>query len=272
MYDDIGTANADHDLNVGTDVTEIFEIMYPVVGEACACGSTCSFKVVGDIYDVVNANTMITPATVFVVYYEADLLETAKLGNPGNPNKMHLEYSNDPYDATKTGFTAEDTVVVFTYSFTVQKVDQDGAALPGAGFTLYKLDANGSKNKIGEMLGGEGSNLTEFTWTGLDDGDYVLEETVVPKGFNGMAAREFSIYADHDLTSDAPQLTSLGSTSFVGNTDDGTIVAQVANRTGAALPETGAEGTFFLITSSTLLVLVAAVFMITRKKMSIYED
>jgi LPXTG-motif cell wall-anchored protein len=38
------------------------------------------------------------------------------------------------------------------------------------------------------------------------------------------------------------------------------------------LPSTGAEGTFFLIAVSALLVMVAAVFMITRKKMSIYED
>jgi LPXTG-motif cell wall-anchored protein len=44
------------------------------------------------------------------------------------------------------------------------------------------------------------------------------------------------------------------------------------NNTGTVLPETGAEGTFFLITGGTMLVILAAVFMITRKKMSIYED
>jgi len=39
-----------------------------------------------------------------------------------------------------------------------------------------------------------------------------------------------------------------------------------------ALPSTGAEGTMMLIVGGSMLIAVAAVFMITRKKMSIYED
>ena len=46
----------------------------------------------------------------------------------------------------------------------------------------------------------------------------------------------------------------------------------IVNNTGTVLPETGAQGTFLLISVSTLFVMVAAVFMVTRKKMSIYED
>ena len=61
-------------------------------------------------------------------------------------------------------------------------------------------------------------------------------------------------------------------TGNIDNIELGRIQKDIVNKTGTVLPETGAEGTFFLITGSTLLVMVAAVFMITRKKMSIYED
>ena len=54
--------------------------------------------------------------------------------------------------------------------------------------------------------------------------------------------------------------------------EDGILEGNVENHKGAVLPETGAEGTFMLITGGTLLAMVAVVFMITRKKMSIYED
>ena len=54
--------------------------------------------------------------------------------------------------------------------------------------------------------------------------------------------------------------------------EDGKLEGNIENYKGTVLPETGAEGTFFLITGGTLLAMVAVVFMITRKKMSIYED
>ena len=46
----------------------------------------------------------------------------------------------------------------------------------------------------------------------------------------------------------------------------------IVNNTGTVLPSTGAKGTMMLIMGCAMLVTVAAVFMITRKKMSIYED
>jgi LPXTG-motif cell wall-anchored protein len=52
----------------------------------------------------------------------------------------------------------------------------------------------------------------------------------------------------------------------------GAITKDVINNTGTVLPETGAKGTVMLISFSSLFVVMAAVFMITRKKMSVYED
>ena len=52
----------------------------------------------------------------------------------------------------------------------------------------------------------------------------------------------------------------------------GAITKDIVNNTGTILPTTGAAGTMWLILGGAVLVMLAAVFMITRKKMSIYED
>ena len=110
--------------------------------------------------------------------------------------------------------------------------------------------------------------LTTFEWKGLDDGDYKLEETTVPEGYNKMSDILFSISAVHNET-----LESLdGGVMGTGVVDTGAITKDIVNNTGTVLPETGAQGTIMLIGFSAMLVMVAAVFMITRKKMSIYED
>jgi LPXTG-motif cell wall-anchored protein len=54
--------------------------------------------------------------------------------------------------------------------------------------------------------------------------------------------------------------------------EDGKLEGNIENYKGTVLPETGAEGTFLLIAGGALLAIVAAVFMVTRKKMSVYED
>ena len=46
----------------------------------------------------------------------------------------------------------------------------------------------------------------------------------------------------------------------------------VHNSKGVELPSTGGVGTFWLITIGTLLAIGFAIFLITHKKMSIYED
>ena len=53
---------------------------------------------------------------------------------------------------------------------------------------------------------------------------------------------------------------------------DGKLEGNIENYKGTILPETSAKGTAMLITMGAMLVTVAAVFMVTRKKMSIYED
>lgn len=262
MYETKHKADVDTDLNdFAKDVTSNFTVTTTGLTDGCTFEVGCE-----NVYAIEG----VTKDTAFVVYYEATLNENAVIGAAGNPNEVYLEFSNNPYEEG-TGKTEKDKVIVFTYKLVVNKTDSHDHPLEGAGFTLSKKNLDSTYTVIGEEL--KGDAMTTFTWTGLDDGDYKLEETTVPEGYNKMADIVFSISATHDETSDDPKLTSLdGGLMGTGDVSTGTITKAIVNNTGTVLPETGAEGTFMLISMSAMVVMVAVVFMVTRKKMSIYED
>ena len=262
MYDTKYKADVDTDLNdAAKDVTDKFTVKT----EGMTNGETFTVSC-----ENVLAIEGVTKDTAFVVYYEATLGENATIGAAGNPNKVYLEFSNNPY-GEGTGKTEEDKVIVFTYQVIVNKTDAHGHALQGAGFTLSKKNVDGTFTVIGTEL--KGDTMTTFEWKGLDDGDYKLEETTVPAGYNKMSDIVFSISAVHSETDGEPKLESLdGGQMGTGVVETGAISKDIVNNTGTILPETGAEGTFMLIFGGAMLVMMAAVFMITRKKMSVYEN
>jgi len=261
MYDTKLKADVDTDLNdYAKDVTASF------VPKTTGLSDGCTFEVACDnVYSIDG----VTKDTAFVVYYEAALNENAVIGGAGNPNEVYLEFSNDPY-GNGTGKTETDKVAVFTYKLVINKTDSHGHALAGAGFTLYKKDKiSGTYQELNGELGGVGSSITTFEWAFLDDGDYMLVETTVPGGYNKMDDVLFSVSAEHTETG----VTLLdGDLMGTGDSGTGTIAKDIVNHTGTVLPSTGAEGTMMLIVGGSMLIAVAAVFMITRKKMSIYED
>lgn len=261
MYETKHKADVDTDMNDGTDVTDKFDVDTTVTDD-------CTFEVgCDDVFTIAG----VTKDTAFVVYYEATLDTDAIIGAAGNPNKVFLEFSNNPYDTTSTGNTEEDKVTVFTYQLIINKTDSHGHELKGAGFTLYKKDINGDYNIIGTEL--KGADMTTFNWKGIDDGDYKLVESTVPEGYNKMSDIVFSISAVHSETAGEPTLISLdGGEIGTGVVDTGAITKDIVNNTGTILPETGAQGTMWLIFGGAMLVILAGVFMITRKKMSVYED
>ena len=94
-----------------------------------------------------NYGTAEAPANaayiVIELTYTAKLNESAVIGNPGNPNKSYIEYSNNANAPTSKGRTPDDLNVVFTYKVDIDKVDDEYKPLPRAGFTLLKkIDAS----------------------------------------------------------------------------------------------------------------------------------
>ena len=228
----------------------------------------------GHTFDVTIKDVKALDGTVtkIRVEYEATLNEHAVIGSKGNPNEMFMEFSNNPNSTQggEKGETPKDKVIVFTYKAIVNKKDSSNNPLTGAGFTLYKR-VNGNYEPVTKVLGTENGGTT-FTFTGLDDGEYKLEETTTPEGYNTMAPIEFKIEATHDETSADPQLNTLtgnklsGEVLFTPKTTEGTLETDVKNYKGSELPETGGMGTTVLYAAGTLMILAAAAFLVMKKK------
>lgn len=222
-----------------------------------------------------------TNGSDIIVEYTAKLNDNAVLGSQGNPNKVYLEYSNNPnnsMDGTETGNTEEDTVIVFTYKVVINKVDEESKPLEGAVFTLEKLvktnvSAAATWKAIDAVKVNE-ENPTTFTFSGLDDGEYRLTETTTPSGYNTMEQVVFTVSASHDANATEPKLTALsgdkvtGEIAFSADVDSGALGANVINYAGHVLPSTGGMGTTVFYAVGSVLVLGAVVVLITKKRMN----
>ncbi|MCD7724443.1 MAG: isopeptide-forming domain-containing fimbrial protein, partial [Clostridiales bacterium] len=277
-----------------------FEIKFTDLKSATASGSSIT----------IDANTLV------VVTYTAELLDTADLGNNGNPNTAKLEYSNNPnWDGTgteETGETPWDTVVVFTYEVVANKVKaSDNSSLVGATFTLYKMveetstfDATKGYYTYDETTGEytasidstavtgttyfyfkevksiDGTALSTFTFTGIDEGYYKLVETKEPDGYNKIDDMYFTVESTFktetgvtpvenladisaylDTLTGTADTTNLGSTliNFSSDVTEGTVTTSVANSSGSTLPGTGGMGTTIFYVVGGVLVLGAVV-------------
>lgn len=234
--------------------------------------------------------------SVITVEYTAKLNENAVLGSAGNPNEVHLEYSNNPNKSetgnNETGVTPKDVVIVFTYKTIINKVDSEKEPLTGAAFKLEKLikgkdGAADTWTTVKEFAVDE--TTTSFTFSGLDDGQYKLTETKTPAGYNTIDPIYFVIEATHDETADAPALKTLNAylTDANGNKQTemeggesvnidlgtvdltaGSITTTVVNKSGSELPSTGGIGTTIFYVLGGVLVLAAVVLLVTKKRMS----
>lgn len=223
--------------------------------------------------------------SVISVEYTSTLNTDATVGSAGNKNTSHVTYTNNPNDeqAGENGKTPDDVVIVFTYQTIVNKVtknpnydstvegSKEYIPLKGAGFTLYKKNAFGTYEAVGSELVGE--DMTTFTWSGLDDGDYKLVETTTPAGYNTIADIEFTISAGH-VDGDSPYLNTLsgnvtsGTATFTAVVNDGSLSTDVVNNSGTQLPSTGGIGTTIFYVLGSVLVIGAAVLLVTKKRMS----
>lgn len=140
-----------------------------------------------------------------------------------------------------------------------------------------------------EAVGEEGDDdyqpaeeATQFSFVGIDDGKYLIVETVTPAGYNHITPIEFTVTAEHDILSDDPQLTALsgagggvdGETgayefTMTSNLEDGSLSSDIINEKGLVLPATGGIGRkIFMISGGTLLA-AAVVLLIVRRRLAL---
>ena len=252
-------------IEVKVDGTKIESNEYTVATDANDKEDTCSFEV--QFTDLKKIDSVKAGSTI-TIEYTATLNENAVIGGAGNPNTLKVSYSNNPYDDADTTDTPGDTVKVYTYKIVVNKVDGDNAPLTGAGFTLYKRDANGTYQAMGDEI--KGDTMTTFTFSGLGSGDYQLKETTTPEGYNTIAPIEFTISATYNSNDGSIATLSASTnddTKFTAETTAGSLTTNVVNNRGSLLPETGGIGTTIFYVLGGVLMVGAVVLLVTRKRM-----
>lgn len=254
----------------GIDVTERFDIDT----------TEHSFTATANLKEL--SGVTVTADSEVVVTYTATLNENAVAGTEGNSNTVVLEYENDPYhkadgdpetpdEPVTPSVTPEDKTVVFTYDLSVDKIDANGKALEGAGFTLYKYDADAEGDDKYVAVGTEITGVTTFAWEGLDEGKYKLVETTVPDGYNKADDIEFEVVSTLEGTA-LTDLTVTPAESFTVTVSSGLIETDILNTSGTELPSTGGIGTTIFYIVGGLLVAGAVVLLVTKRRLGKMEE
>lgn len=201
-----------------------------------------------------------------IITYNAAVNGTVKIGHSeGNVNNVTLTYKNQKF---------KDSATVYTYSIggigegaPFTKVDgKDNKPLAGVKFVLmsggnYATFADGKLTGWNGTEKGETSQLVtddqgHIYACGLDAGTYTLKETATLPGYNLLSATiEVVINDDGTVTYD-----------YLGDEvpASGTIV--VENNSGTELPSTGGMGTTIFYTLGGVLVVGAAILLVTKKR------
>lgn len=250
-----------------TQITSGYEV------KTTGLSDKCTFEVV-----FTNLKTAVAAAKAgseITVNYTSTLTEQAVRGNQGNVNQARLQFSNNPNseqggESTPTGETPWDNVIVFTYKVVVNKLNENKKALKGAAFKLEKKLNGGTTTPVKEFTAGED---TSFTFSGLDDGDYILTETTTPAGYNTIKPITFTVTADHKITwGDTDKrtdiLTSLSGTaasgeiSFTADETNSSLTTNVVNVKGSNLPSTGGMGTVLLYVAGIAVFVLAGATLV----------
>lgn len=211
----------------------------------------------------------ITAETDIVVTYSAVLNKDAKISTDTNNNTAKLTYADNNTTEDASTSTA-------TFKFDIVKTDSSNKLLNGAEFELYDAQTGGNKiSLVKESVGNyrvattaETSGEGEFTSAVIEAGKvtvkgldvnttYWLEETKAPAGYNKLSGRV------------EVKMESANKTATM--TDENTYASggvHVINKTGTELPSTGGIGTTIFYVAGSVLVLAAAVLLITKKRMS----
>ena len=207
--------------------------------------------------------------SVVKVTYNAEVLESAVIPKAEDGKTWSNNHASVFWNETEN-FGDDTDTKVYNFKFDILKYDaavkDKTATLEGAKFELYASETGTDKINLvkegtyyrvakPEEYGVEGfaSAVPKsdengfFEIRGLANGTYWLEETDAPDGFNKMQGRMSVVINGDDKT--------------------GSAVVEVPNSKGTELPSTGGMGTTIFYTVGGILVVGAAVLLITKKRM-----
>lgn len=257
--------------------------------------NTNRFTVKVDVLQAIKDGKIATGNTLYA-YYSGVLNKDAIVYDVGKQdNKAYLVYSNNPHNDTTTNQTPEKVVYDWTFKMEVNKVDGESSTpLTDAKFVLSKnghcslgtIGDDGTPSTTTDLINlienSDGSYTVapagytgpvvnvmtagKITIKGLDDAtEYYLYETKAPAGYNRLTdAVKFKITATYNDTGDS--YTSV--TATVNDVEQSSVSVQVANNKGSTLPSTGGIGTTLFYVIGGGLMAVAAVLLVTKKRMN----
>lgn len=197
------------------------------------------------------------------VTYSAKLNKYAVVGKAGNPNtETKLVYAN------KNGVESEvngNTVYVYSFAVTTNKIDTNGTPLEGAEFSLFKTeeDATALTNAIAAGTSDKTGKVTYYNTSKeeikIASGKYYIVETKAPTGYN--------IYGKViPITIDVTYGAAFTDGSYITNCPtDGTVSIDVKD-TRLFFPQTGGAGTAMFYVIGSALAISGIVILATRRK------
>ncbi len=220
-------------------------------------------------FKVVIEGSKLAEDTEVTITYSAVLNEKAK---KVNNNKATLVYGNNN--------KIEKETKTYTYELDLIKTDSSNVLLDGAEFKLYDAATGGNEIKVilideanhiyrvaTEAEKGAAVAITatngKATIFGLGNGTYYLAETKQPEGYNILASR-VEVKVENADNKARTEVTENDKTVYV----EGSGGVHVINYNGTVLPTTGGLGTTLFIAIGSLVALMAAVVLVTNKRMA----
>lgn len=205
--------------------------------------------------------------TVIEITYDAKVETTAVVEGDGNLNMVELNYSDHTTTDSATVYTLELDV----FKYTMEQDKQVGLA--NAKFVLMKgkqyaqFTKNGEDYVFDAWVDAKNDNTIlvsptggEFNIKGLDADKYILEEIEAPEGYNLLTEKiNFVIDMENNNGTETYHLRK-------GETEVEKI--EVLNQSGAMLPSTGGVGTTMFYVLGSVMMIGAAILLVTKKKMA----
>ena len=268
-----------------TDVTKEFNIEWDSDKQKLTVGTNALNELKKD------GEALVTKDSLVIVKYDA--LLNAKGDTAGIDNKVKLQYGENE--------TAEVEETIFTLGLKINKVDGSDTkkGLANAEFLLSRTVTEDNDPEVTYLKKSEDGKISwveddkeattltsdkdgKIDIMGIPEGTYTLTETKAPDGYN-ILDKPVNIVIDAIIGKnefDKKVLTGLSvKTKFRDEADEkykegeadmktGDVTITVANNKGAVLPSTGGMGVKVLYVAGAILMVIAGVLLVTRKRMN----
>ena len=275
------------DRHLNNDLTldsEVREVTFPIEGKTGAEAWQYTFEDLPVEEGVWNSAGDYANMTIYSYYLEED-----PDGTTGGYVPEIKDSAGNVISSTNRIYNS-DTITVTNreepgITVTVRKVakadvnNASAATLPGATFKLVKYTSSSyqqidSSFEAVTIADNDNTISGVFTFNGLKEGYYQLEETVCPEGYVRTTSNpRFRVTTESGETvarlvnDNGTDIDSNASEMVVVENAESNHIVTVGNEPGAALPSTGGSGTRFFTILGSILILGAGVLLWRRRRL-----